>query len=225
LSDLRQRLEKGTANLLRVVNSTSSVNYDRTGRSLINSMHESPFLSYCYKQDYQAEVFSRFLSFTDVDVCADLTLKKSRMIFSPLQPNRTERVLLTEALASVNLVQFMSFLNYSCFKHAYKRYGKKLTMHCSLEGMQRSGASNGMDLREYISNSNQDKHLHMHIVFKKPEHLSFEDFQEKIGKCWERTDYGNRVNQIEEIRDANARIRYNLKSGLDATDLENLNLS
>ena len=182
-----------------------------------------PFLSYCYTRDYQSKRFADFLSTSGVDVKADLTLKQTRDCFVPVSghmPSHTQKVNLTEAMATANLNQFLSLLNYACYKHAYKRYGKKVTAISVLQGVQQAGFRENLDLRGSMPSKNRDKRLHNHILLKTPKHLSFEQFESRIMKCWKTTDFGYNECQIETIKDAAKCLQYNLSSGLDTMDLE-----
>ena len=207
---------------------------DNFRRTLENKSEEflaatrTPFLSYCYSRDYQSKRFAAFLATSDVDVRADLTLKQTRDCFVPASghmPSHTQKVTLTEAMATANLNQFLSLLNYACYKHAYKRYGKKVTAISVLQGTQQAGSREGLDLRDCMSSKNRDKRLHNHILLKTPKHLSFDQFENRIRKCWQKTDFGYNECQIEQIRDTKRCLEYNLSSGLDTMDLENTHLS
>jgi hypothetical protein len=187
-----------------------------------------PFTSYCYTPDYQSRRFATFLSTSDVDVRADLTLKQSKDFSVPVSGSAsfsTERIYLTDALATANLNQFMSLLNYACYKHAYKRYGKSVSVIPVLEGQQQKGNQPERSLRMNVRGSNKEKRLHNHLLLTTPKHLSFEQFSMKIRECWELTDFGYNECQIQKIRDTKGCLHYNLKSGLDSVDLDNLNLS
>ena len=90
---------------------------DNFRRTLENKSEEflaatrTPFLSYCYSRDYQSKRFAAFLATSDVDVRADLTLKQTRDCFVPASghmPSHTQKVTLTEAMATANLNQFPS---------------------------------------------------------------------------------------------------------------------
>ena len=72
----------------------------------------------------------------DVDVRADLTFKQMREVETPPlygQMKTAQRVFLTHALAVVNISQFCERLNYACYRHAYKRYGKRINVKLTNE--------------------------------------------------------------------------------------------
>jgi len=59
------------------------------------------------------------------NVRADLTLKQGRQFYST-DHNCYDNVYISEAIAVYNISEFLNKLNYDCYKHAYKRYGKKI---------------------------------------------------------------------------------------------------
>lgn len=153
----------------------------------------------------------------DVDVRADLTFKQGRDVQTPplyghLQT--TERVFLTHALAVANISHFCERLNYACYKHAYKRYGKRISIVSAIEGGRG-------DWRENRVSNDTDKRLHAHLLLQLPSHIPFDDFSALIRKCWFATDWGYVEGKIEMIKSKYHSGAYNVKSTIDAIDLEN----
>lgn len=176
-------------------------------------------LPYSYARKNQlTDAWGEFVSNeADVDVRADLTFKQVREVPTPplyghLQT--TNRVFLTYALAVANIGQFCERLNYACYKHAYKRYGKRLNVVSAIEGGKE-------DWRDNRVSTDADKRLHTHLLLQLPSHLPFSDFSALVWKCWFGTDWGYSEGKIQMIKTKYHSAAYNVKSTLDAIDLEN----
>jgi len=163
------------------------------------------------------DAWSEFVSNKDIDVRADLTFKQMREIeTTPILRclQTTNRVFLTYALAVVNIAQFCERINYACYKHAYKRYGKRINIVSAIEGGKR-------DWRENRLSFDTDKRLHAHLLLQLPSHIPFDDFSALIRKCWFATDWGYVESKIELIKSKYRSVSYNMKTTPDAIDLEN----
>jgi len=146
-----------------------------------------------------------------------LTFKQCREVETPPlygEIQTIQRVFLTHALAVANISQFCERLNYACYKHAYKRYGKRLHVVSAIEGGRG-------DWREHRSSSDMDKRFHTHLLLQLPAHLLFDDFWALIWKCWLGTDWGYGEGTIEIIETKYHSAAYNVKATLDSLDLEN----
>lgn len=179
-----------------------------------------------YSNRHQKDAWLRFIQQQAVvDVRADLTMKQSAKFYTPSigsSPAVESKVSLTEALASVNLHQFQERLNYAVFKHAFKRYGKRLCVVSVLQGRQQSGHKiRQNDLRENVPVDDDYKRLHYHLLLEQPVHYSFDDFATEIRRCWRATNFGYREDNIEPIHHLFGSAKYNLKSGTDTIDLDN----
>ncbi len=175
-----------------------------------------PF-SYVRKNQH-ADAWGSYISNrANVDVRADLTFKQGREMETPplyghLQTKRL--VLLTHALAVANVYQFCERLNYACYKHAYKRYGKRLHIVSAIEGGKRDWRAN----RPY---HDIDKRLHAHLLLQLPKHIHFDDFSKLVWQCWLGTEWGYDEGKIAKIKSKYHSATYNMKNALDAIDLEN----
>lgn len=139
-------------------------------------------------------------------VRADLTLRSARWVKN--NDNRVSRwVRLNDYRASENNRIFLDRLNKRVFGNAYKRYGKKLDVMMVLE----KGSLNGR--------------LHVHGLFSCPEWLPVEDLKRLIDESWSATPWSYDERLIEDVKSVYGSVRYNVKNGLDAIDLENTNIS
>ena len=116
--------------------------------------------------------------------------------------------------ARLNIAQFSSRLNYASYKHAFKRYGKKLDMVVSLEG------GKGI-LRDNLSQMDMGKRFHAHILIQLPTHITFERFKIMILDNWYATEWGYYENKIELINSPFRSAAYQTKSSFDCIDLNN----
>ena len=148
-----------------------------------------------------------------LNVRADLTLKQGRQFYNR-ELNCYDNIFITEALAVYNIGEFLNKLNYDCYKHAYKRYGKKINITSCIEG----GDAN---TRENMSKTDEEKRLHAHLLLERPKHMSVDDFEFAIIKRWRESSWGYDWNKIEEINSIYSSSNYNMKSGADSLDTEN----
>jgi len=203
MSDLRKRMESGSKRMSDIVASFS----------LQPTM---PF-SY-YGKEKLASAWGSFVADNvEVDVKCDLTFRKCIETTSPPVLGRkqiTENIYITEALAVVNISFFLERLNYACYKHAYKRYGKRLNVIAYIEGGDN-------DLRENTSIADVDKRLHTHLLLQRPSHIIFDDFKVLVLRCWNDTPWGYLQHEIEEIKTIKGSSKYGVKSGMDNIDLTN----
>lgn len=205
MTAFRERMDAEGDKLVNLVNSFSLPTYQKPYRRW-------------NKKERLADAWSEFVSNKALDIRADLTFKQSRLVVSPPILNRiqtTARVSLTHALAVANISQFCERLNYACYKHAYKRYGKRLNIVAAIEG-------GGRDvMRENRPTYDLDKRFHAHLLLQLPPHMLFEDFKAQVWKCWLGTDFGYVEGSIAPIKTKYHSARYNVKTSLDAVDLEN----
>lgn len=153
----------------------------------------------------------------DVDIRADLTFKQSKEVYAaPIMgaAGVKKREWLNEDIARINIAQFISRLNYASYKHAFKRYGKKLDMVVSLEG------GKGI-LRDNLSQLDMGKRLHAHILIQLPAHITFERFKIMILDNWYATEWGYYENNIELINSSFRSAAYQTKASFDCIDLNN----
>ena len=193
---------------------------DASSKKLLSRFSLPMGMPYTYaRKDRLAEAWGEFVSNdADVDVRADLTFKQCREVQSPPvygSVETTQKVFLTHALAVANISQFCERLNYACYKHAYKRYGKRINIVSALEGGRADG------LRENRPSYDREKRLHTHLLLQLPSHMLFDDFQALIWKSWLGTDFGYVEGKIEPIKTKYHSASYNVKTTLDAIDLEN----
>lgn len=170
------------------------------------------------RKNHLTDAWSEFVSNdADVDVRADLTLKQMREVETPplyRQMQTTEKVFLTHALVVANISQFCERLNYACYRHAYKRYGKRINVVSAIEGGRG-------DWRENRPSSDMDKRFHIHLLLQLPAHIPFDDFSALVWKCWLGTDWGYSEGKIAMIKTKYHSAAYNVKTTLDAIDLQN----
>jgi len=153
----------------------------------------------------------------EVDVRCDLTFRKCiETTSAPVwgMPVRRYKTYITEALAYANIGQLCERLNYASYKHAYKRYGKRLNCIAVIEGGDE-------DLRENGFATTIKKRLHSHLLLQRPKHIDFETFKKLIIGHWKDTQWGYYEMSIEEIKTIKGSAKYNAKSTLDNLDLTN----
>lgn len=153
----------------------------------------------------------------NVDIRADLTFKQSKEVYAaPIlgAAGVKKREWLDEDYARLNIAQFSSRLNYASYKHAFKRYGKKLDMVVSLEGGKGK-------LRDNLSEMDMGKRFHAHILIQLPAHITFERFKIMILEHWYATDWGYYENKIELINSQFGSAAYQTKTSFDCIDLNN----
>ena len=155
---------------------------------------------------------------SSVSIACTLTFRTSRKTWCPLT-NTEQWEILNEGYAETNCIQFSNILNSTVFKNAYKRFGKKLDMVCTIEGGKTDLRNNASGVR-----------LHTHIALEQPSHYTFQEFRELIYDTWVNTMWGNKVNKIELIKNKEAYADYQVKDGMDsivvgATTIKNLEIS
>lgn len=160
-----------------------------------------------------------------VDVRCDLTFRKcieiteKPMVGMPhingkRIPPKTYKEYITEADAYSNIKTFCERLNYACYKHAYKRYGKRLNCIIVAEGGEHI-------LRENAFTADASKRIHGHLLLQRPDHIDFLTFELMIITLWRQTKWGYLKENIEEIKTIKGSAGYNVKSTLDTIDLTN----
>jgi hypothetical protein len=157
----------------------------------------------------------------NISVRADLTFKRSSKMFLPSVGRTspyTQISKITEGDAVANITRFYDRLNYACYKHAYKRYGKKLDFISCVEGGRKQ-------LRDTTPDKDTLKEIHAHLLLERPDHISFDDFKMLIRKVWRDTPWGNTQDYIQPVRNLYAATKYNVKSSLDSLDLTNTYLN
>ena len=158
-----------------------------------------------------------------VDVRCDLTLRKCIEESTAaefidhicIRSATRHKTYITDAIAYETIGHLCDKLNYASYKHAYKRYGKKLNCVSAIEG-------GDVDLRENGITNDKSKRLHAHLLFQLPTHIQFETFKNLIITYWRDTAWGYYENSIEEIKTIKGSAKYNVKSTLDNADLTNI---
>jgi len=204
MTTFRERMDAEGDKLVNLVNSFSLPTYQK------------PYRRWS-KKERLVDAWSAFVSNKELDIRADLTFKQVRDVYSaPILglPQTKNRVSLTHALAMANIAMFCERLNYACYKHAYKRYGKRLEIVSAIEGGRG-------DWRENRSNKDVEKRFHAHLLLQLPKHIDYDDFSTLIKKCWFGTDWGYVEGKIEKIKSKYRSAAYNAKTTIDAVDLEN----
>ena len=194
------------------------------GRTLVNrfSAQPLPFRHYTAKDKF-INSWKDYIGneHTNISVRADLTFKRSKRVFLPAVGSSPESSIvhkITEGDAVLNIESFCNRLNYASYKHAYKRYGKRLSVISCIEGGRKS-------LRENTPQYDADKELHCHLLLERPKHIEYEDFESLIIKLWLDTEWGNTQHYIKPIKNLFASAKYNVKSSLDSLDLSNTYLN
>ena len=193
---------------------------ERQGNKLVNRFSLPPLPFHYYEGD--KSLINAWKDFVgnehkNISVRADLTFKKSRRIFFPsigCHESYSQVHKITEGDAIANITFFCDRINYASYKHAYKRYGKKIDIISCIEGGRKQ-------LREKTPNRDEIKELHAHLLLERPEHISFEEFKVLIKSIWIDTQWGNTQHYIKPIRNLYASAKYNVKSSLDSLDLTN----
>ena len=123
---------------------------------------------------------------------ADLTFQKGMMMNTPAvggKPSTRFYQSINEDIARHTISTFLDRLNYAAYKHAYKRYGKRLCVVSAIEGGKTS-------LRQNTYTNDRDKHIHAHLMLELPEHMIFADMYAAITKHWYALEWSNIVSQI-----------------------------
>ena len=164
----------------------------------------------------------------ELSVKADLTFRQAInetpppiMGATPVKPSRR---FITHGDAIINIAQFVERLNYACYKNAYRRYGKRLCIVSAIEGgkITKTRISSTGHTTEYDYATG--KHIHAHLILSRPSHISYDEFEKLIVDNWLATKWGLYRRRIEPIRSLKGAAKYQVKSSLDALDLQNTNL-
>ena len=148
---------------------------------------------------------------------ADLTFQKGMMMHMPASGGRPPTRFyqsINEDIARDTISTFLTRMNYAAYKHAAKRYGKKLRVVTAVEGGK-------TELRQYTRTTDRDKHLHAHLLLEQPDHMTFSEMYDAITKNWYALKWTNIVSKIEPIESLYGSAAYNAKSSTDSLDLEN----
>ena len=148
---------------------------------------------------------------------ADLTFQKGMMMHMPASGGRPATRFyqsINEDIARETISTFLTRMNYAAYKHAAKRYGKKLRVVSAVEGGK-------TELRQYTRTTDRDKHLHAHLLLEQPDHMTFSEMYDAITKNWYALKWTNIVSKIEPIDSLYGSAAYNAKSSTDSLDLEN----
>lgn len=148
---------------------------------------------------------------------ADLTFQKGMMMHMPASGGRPATRFyqsINEDIARETISTFLTRMNYAAYKHAAKRYGKKLRVVTAVEGGK-------TELRQYTRTTDRDKHLHAHLLLEQPDHMTFSEMYDAITKNWYALKWTNIVSKIEPIESLYGSAAYNAKSSTDSLDLEN----
>lgn len=194
-------------------------NQSKRMRELTSCFSAQPLhpFSYYGKEKF-ADAWGSFVrDNVEVSVKCDLTFRKciestSAPIFGTTP--FAYKTYITEALAIDNIGSFLTRLNYSCYKHAYKRYGKRINSIVAIEGGDAS-------LREYTSIKDIGKRLHTHMLLQRPSHIDYDKFRLLIIRHWTDTTWGYNQHAIDEIKTIKGSAKYAVKSGMDNLDLTN----
>lgn len=197
---------------------------EQKGKTLVNRFSDQalPFHHYGGKTTLINE-WKDFIGngHKNISVRADLTFKRSRNIYLPSIGRRAAYAAvhkITEDDAVVNIASFCNRLNYASYKHAYKRYGRRLDIISCIEGGRKQ-------LREKTPDGDEIKELHCHLLLERPKHIPYEVFESLVKKLWMDTEWGNTQHYIRPIRNLYASAKYNVKSSLDSLDLTNTYLN
>ena len=68
------------------------------------------------------------------------------------------------------------------------------------------------------------KKIHAHLILSRPKHIPYDDFERLIMDNWLATKWGLWINRIEMIGSLKGAAKYQVKTSLDALDLQNTNL-
>ncbi len=148
-----------------------------------------------------------FLEDIKFDLGFTLTLKQKR------ERNDGTIQKLTKSDASKTLNLFFNMLNKKTYVRAYKKSGKSLYYFTAIED---GGYYN-------------DKHIHVHIAIKYPDYAisqeQRDEFKKQVIYKWSKCNWADAQHDIKELYDVNGWIRYIIKEGGDAIDLDNIHLS
>lgn len=190
-------------------------------RDATNECFVSPSFTDGRKMHYHHQPFSKMFgkwigAVGHMDVRADLTFRQ--VIFldkndSYLPSHQRKKEWIDDKLAKDNLRHFLHRLNYDCYKSAYKRFGKKIRVVPAIEGG-----------RSMLRDARGGKRLHIHLLLERPSHIDYMEFRDAIIKNWKSTKWGYNQNLIEEIKSLYGSAKYQVKTSLDAIDLENIHL-
>lgn len=148
-----------------------------------------------------------------LDVRADLTFRQVICADSAdrhLEHRNRRKMWINDRHATDNISLFLHRLNYSCFRSAYKRYGKRIKVSSAIQG----GVS---ILRE----ERGTKRLHAHLLLEKPNHIDFDAFRAAITKNWVSTKWGYNELNIEMIKSLSGSAAYQVIEKMDALDIQN----
>lgn len=172
----------------------------------------------------------------ELSVKADLTFRHAinetpapimdgcRGLRVPNKPVKPSRRFITHGDAIINIAQFVERLNYACYKNAYRRYGKKLSIVSAIEGGNISKTISSSNGRKTEYDYATGKHIHAHLILSRPTHILYDDFEKLIAETWLATKWGLYRRRIEPIKSLKGVAKYQVKSSLDALDLQNTNL-
>jgi len=164
----------------------------------------------------------------ELSVKADLTFRhainEAPVPIMDAIPVKPSRHFITHGDAVINIAQFVARMNYACYKNAFRRYGKRLSIVSAIEGgniRQTRRSSNGRTTEyDYATGI----HIHAHLLLSRPTHIPYDEFEKMIGENWLATKWGLYRRRVEPIRSLKGVAKYQVKSSLDALDLQNTNL-
>lgn len=144
-------------------------------------------------------------SSSPLSVRADLTMKKARW-----KKNNNGEVYgwvrVNEDIARKNSKIWLDRVNKRVYGNAYRRYGKKLNVVTVIE------------------KNKDNKRLHIHALIECPDWMPKSDLIDIVDKSWDRSPWSYDERRIEEIESVRGSLEYNMKTGLDAVDIENTEL-
>jgi len=164
----------------------------------------------------------------ELSVKADLTFRKSinyaSLGFMGDIPVNSSRHFITHSDAITNISQFLKRLNYACYKNAYRRYGKRLSVVSAVEGgiIEKTRISNNGN--PIVYHYNTGRHKHAHLILSRPTHIPYADFEKLIIDNWLETKWGLWQRRIEPIRSLKRAAKYQVTTSLEALDDHNTNL-
>jgi len=164
----------------------------------------------------------------ELSVKADLTFRhainETPAPIMDARPVKPCRRFITHGDAIINISQFVERLNYACYKNAYRRYGKKLSIVSAIEGGNISKTRRSYNGRVIEGDYATGRHIHAHLILSRPKHIPYDEFEKLIAENWLATKWGLYRRRIEPIRSLKGVAKYQVKSSLDALDLQNTNL-
>ena len=151
-----------------------------------------------------------------LDVRADLTFRQviaASKNDEHLEWRDRRKIQINDKHATDNISHFLHRLNYSCYRSAYKRYGKRIKVSSAIQG----GVSS-------LRNERGTKRLHAHLLLEKPNHIGFDEFRDAILENWLSTKWGYEEHNIEMIYSLSGSAAYQVRDSVLSFDIQNTDL-